>query len=165
MSIKDYNISKSAGIALSKIQGMGLRGPIVGNPRYVIKNAATAISTWIRERVAGEYVHATIDKAINACTANRGDKVYVLPGHTETVSGASGITLDVAGVEIIGVGDGADRPTITFSATASTIVMSGASTSIKNIILVPSINAVVSPIVVSGANCIVDVEVQDARQS
>jgi len=166
MSLKDRNISKSAGIAVSKIQGMGLSGPIVGNPRYVIKDAATAMSTWIRKRVKSEYVHATIDAAINAADAdsgeNRGDKIYVLPGHTETLSTASAITADVDGLEIIGVGHGADTPTLTFSATDATIVISGASVSLKNILLVPSIDSVASPIVVSGTNCTLDVEVRDA---
>ena len=54
------------------------------------------------------------------------------------------------------------RPTFTFSATAATITMTAASCSLENILIVPSIDSVVSPIVVSAANCLVDVEVRDA---
>lgn len=61
----------------------------------------------------------TIDAAVSACTANRNDVVLVAPGHAETVTAAGGIALDVAGVKLVGVGTGTDRPTITFATNAS----------------------------------------------
>jgi len=50
---------------------------------------------------------ATIDAAIGKCTANKGDIVLVAPYHQE-VKAASGdlFTLDVAGVSVIGLGNG-----------------------------------------------------------
>jgi len=57
---------------------------------------------------------ATIDFAVGQCTANQGDVIFVLPGHAETISAAAGIALDVAGITIIGIGDGANTPTVTF---------------------------------------------------
>lgn len=68
---------------------------------------------------------ATIDQAISACTANAGDIIYILPGHTETVT-ATSIAADVAGVTIIGLGNGLKRPTFTFGAAAATITVSAA---------------------------------------
>ena len=106
--------------------------------------------------------YSTIDAAINACTASTNNMIFVAPGHTETVAGASGITFDVAGVSLVGLGTGNNRPVLTFSATASTIVVSAANVSISNIVLTPSINAVVSALVVTGNNCTIDVESQDA---
>ncbi len=47
---------------------------------------------------------ATIDYAVGLCEANKGDIIYVLPGHTEDVVAANGIDLDVAGISVIGVG-------------------------------------------------------------
>lgn len=70
----------------------------------------------------------TVDAAISACTASAGDKIYVLPGHTETVT-ATSIALDVAGVEVIGLGKGLLRPTFTFGAAAATISVSAANCS------------------------------------
>ena len=84
---------------------------------------------------AGTYQRpfATIDYAIGQCTASRGDIIMVMPGHTETVSAAGGITMDVAGVAVIGLGTGALRPTITLdTAATATVTMSAASTTIKN---------------------------------
>jgi hypothetical protein len=68
----------------------------------------------------------------------------------------------VAGISIIGLGEGADRPTFTFSAVDATMTISGASTVLKNILVKPSIDSVVSPIVVSGPDCDIDIEIQDA---
>jgi hypothetical protein len=110
---------------------------------------------------AGAFI--TLAEAIAAATASNGDKIYVAEGHAETVATAGAITFGAKiGTRVIGMGEGAMRPTFTFSATASTITMTAASCSLENILIVPSIDSVVSPIVVSAASCLVDVEVQDA---
>lgn len=57
----------------------------------------------------------TIDFAIGQCTAGQNDTIYVLPGHAETVIAAAGVAVDVAGISIIGVGTGDNRPTVTFT--------------------------------------------------
>lgn len=75
---------------------------------------------------------ASIDYAIGLCTANQGDKIYVLPGHAETISGATSLVADIAGIEIIGLGHGADTPTLTFTAAASTISITAASVKMSN---------------------------------
>jgi hypothetical protein len=56
---------------------------------------------------------ATIDYAVGLCTADKGDVIYVLPGHAEVVSAAAGLDLDVAGISIIGLGNGSLQPTVT----------------------------------------------------
>src|SRR5437763_1962723 len=50
---------------------------------------------------------ATWDYAIGLCTANQGDRIYLMPLHVETIAGAAGVALDVAGIETIGLGYGA----------------------------------------------------------
>src|SRR3990167_10978149 len=62
-----------------------------------------------------QYPFTTIDHAVGKCTANNGDLIIVMPGHTETVTAAAGLDLDVAGITLIGVGNGSDRPTINFT--------------------------------------------------
>lgn len=79
--------------------------------------------------------YATIDHAVNQTVANRGDIILVMPGHAETIVAASGITLDKAGVAVIGLGHGEKRPIITFATdTAASIVVSAANTTLKNFI-------------------------------
>ncbi|MBF0399958.1 MAG: hypothetical protein HQL90_04250 [Magnetococcales bacterium] len=95
---------------------------------------------------------ATIDYAIGRCTANNGDVIFVKPGHAETVSAAAGIDFDVAGVSVIGLGSGSNRPTITMSATTSTIHMDAANCLLSNMLIVPTA-AVVVGIDVDKADC------------
>jgi hypothetical protein len=107
---------------------------------------------------------ATLDEAMDravASTTSYNDIIYVLPNHSETVSTAGMINLDKIGLRVIGLGTGAYRPTFTFSAVDATILMSAASCSFENMILVPSADSIVSGIVVSAADCKVDVEVHD----
>jgi hypothetical protein len=79
---------------------------------------------------------ATIDYAIGQCTANIGDVIYVMPGHAEDITTATGINCDVAGVSIIGLGHGADVPTISFTAAAGSITVGAASVLLQNLKLV-----------------------------
>lgn len=97
---------------------------------------------------------ATIDAAIGKCTAGRGDVIFVMPSHTETVSAAGGITCDVASVAIVGLGSGDDRPTITFTtATAADIEIDAANVTLANLRFVCDIDAAVGPIDVDAAYC------------
>lgn len=84
---------------------------------------------------------ATIDAAINKCTANKGDVIYVLPGHAETIAAAAGIDADVAGISIIGLGSGSLKPTITLgTATTADIDIDAANITFKNLRFVSDIN-------------------------
>jgi hypothetical protein len=104
----------------------------------------------------------TIDYAIGRCTASRGDVIMVKAGHTETISGAAGIAVDVIGVAIVGMGTGTLRPTISFTATTSTLTISAASCTLYNLLLTGDVDAVVSPVVVSASDCaIVNCEYRD----
>lgn len=77
---------------------------------------------------------ATIDYAVGLCTANNGDIIYVMPGHAETVSAAGDLDLDVAGISIIGIGNGADQPTVTLdTANTADIDVDAASITVENI--------------------------------
>ena len=77
---------------------------------------------------------ATIDKAINSAKAGRGDIIAVMPGHAETIADATSLVPDVSGVAIIGLGTGTLRPTLSMSAVASSVIVSGANTTIQNIL-------------------------------
>ncbi len=104
---------------------------------------------------------STLESAMNKSGLSAGDAIILMEGHAETISGAAGAAIDVAGVSVIGLGVGNKRPTFSFSATASTIVMTAASCSLRNIITKATVDSVVSCIVVSAAGCTIDVEHQD----
>ena len=86
----------------------------------------------------------TVDFAIGQCTASRGDIIVVMPGYTETISAAAGWACDVAGVAIIGLGTGTNKPTLTFSATASDINISAANVMISNFRCIGAVNNLVN---------------------
>jgi len=109
---------------------------------------------------------ASLDAAIDLAVASAdsyNDVIHVLPGHAETVSSAGMINLDKIGLQVICHGTGALRPTFTFSLAAATILITAASCSMTNFIMIPSADAIISGIVVSAANCKLDFEVQDAN--
>lgn len=88
----------------------------------------------------------TVDYAIGQCTASNGDIIYVLPGHAETLATATGLVLDVAGVKVIGLGYGANRPTFTFSTTDSIVSITAANCWLENVRLVGNVDNIVTAI-------------------
>lgn len=106
---------------------------------------------------------STVDYAIGRCTANRGDVIFVKPGHAETLAAADGFALDVAGVAVIGLGSGSLTPTFTLSATTSDVNVSAANCTLYNLRWVPSTSDVVRGIQVTAANAtIIGMKVPDA---
>jgi len=89
---------------------------------------------------------STLTYAVNtACLAGRGDIVFVLPGHAETISSAVILTLATAGVAVIGLGSGSSRPTFTFTtATSANIPVTAANMSIQNCLFVANFADVAS---------------------
>jgi hypothetical protein len=78
---------------------------------------------------------STIAYAITQCRANKGDIIIVKPGHAETVSAAAGLVLSVAGIAIVGLGSGSNRPTITLdTANTASITVTANNVSVQNIL-------------------------------
>lgn len=155
-------ITHLSGLEVAGVPTMGMSGipATTGNVFFV-----DSVSGSNGNSGSADFPLATVDFAIGLCTANNGDIVVLCAGHAETVASASAITSDVAGVTIWGLGEGAARPTFTFSATTSTWVISAASTALYNIVGIPSVDNIVSPFVVSGANCTLAIEWQDASSA
>ncbi len=95
---------------------------------------------------------ATIDYAIGRCTASNGDVIMVMEGHSETVSAAGGIASDVAGVTIVGMGVGNQRPVVNMGvATTATITVSAANVSWRNMRILSTFADVVTAFDVTAA--------------
>jgi hypothetical protein len=104
-----------------------------GNIWFVDSNAAGAGDA-AGYGVSPDAPFATIDFAIGQCTANNGDRIYVAPGHAETVSTAAGIDFDVAGVRVIGLGHAGSRPVITMDEDVGTVHMDAAGSWLENML-------------------------------
>jgi len=76
---------------------------------------------------------ATLDYAIGRCTASKGDVIYLMPGHAENIIAADTVDFDVAGVKVVGLGDGALKPTFTATVLAGGMTVAAANVTIENI--------------------------------
>jgi len=98
---------------------------------------------------------ATLDFAVGKCTADRGDIIVLMPNHTETLAAA--VALDVAGIAVIGLGQGTNRPTFTGGVAADLFAVSAANITISNLFFNEKTTAAAtnSTIDIAAANCTV----------
>ena len=113
-----------------------------GNIFYVDSNVTNAGdgSNWANAK-------DTLDKAVALCADNNGDIIYVAQGHAETWTAVDSADLDVIGITVIGIGQGTDRPTFTYTtATAGELVIAAANVKIRNLVFQSGIANVVHAI-------------------
>jgi hypothetical protein len=141
MALKDYIPALKYGnkLALDELTGAGML--TFGNIYYVGSTVTGASDS--NAGTDPRAPKATLDSAINACTANNGDTILLLPGHTEAVTSTS-TNLDVAGVTIIGLGSGSMKPVFTFAATSSRFNVSAANCTLQNVRLTAAVGDVVT---------------------
>lgn len=88
-------------------------------------------------------------------TADKGDVVYLMPGHTETVIAAGTITADIAGVRVVGLGQGNVRPVISFTTiNTASLLVSADDLTLENIIFdMTGVDALANPLHIQAAGC------------
>ena len=84
---------------------------------------------------------STLDAAIGRCTANKGDIILGYPGHVDSIGNAQ-IDADVAGISIIGLGNGPDRPRIDYDHANASLDIGASGVMVKNWTFRPSVTAV-----------------------
>lgn len=110
------------------ILGMPVNAAFAGNVFWVNSTGGADTGKGTRQSP-----FATLDYAIGRCTANNGDIIVLMPNHTETITGASGITFDVAGVTVVGMGTYNQRPRFLMDGgTTVTAVISAADVTVQN---------------------------------
>ena len=152
MSFTNYpNGVTSLGLPLV---GSGSDIPVTITGTYFFVNSSTGSSG--NTGLSPEASVATITQALAKCTDSKGDVIIVAPGYTETIATAGGLTVSKIGVSIIGLGRGSMRPTLTLSATDSTIAVSAADVLIKNILCKGTVAELVTVFNVTAAGCTLD---------
>lgn len=107
-----------------------VRGLIKGRAFYV----DSAVGSNSNDGSSWTSAVATLNYAIGLCTASRGDVIYVAPGHVETITGAAGVAVNVAGISIIGLGNGHLRPKMNMTtAITASFDVSAANVLIQNL--------------------------------
>jgi fructose-specific component phosphotransferase system IIB-like protein len=108
----------------------------------------------------------TADYAVGKCTANKGDIIIAMPGHTETITASNTLTFDVAGVTVMGLGAGNDRPKFTVGTdAAATITVSGASVCWRNLVVVGALDGLNTAVTVTGDDADLDFEYRDTSST
>lgn len=94
--------------------------------------------------------YASIAFAMTRASAN--DVIVAKAGHTETVTSATGLVCNVAGVRVVGLGAGPARPTITIStANTATIAVSAANVGFSNMVFVANFLSIAAAFTLSTA--------------
>jgi hypothetical protein len=104
---------------------------------------------------------ATLDRAMDLCSANTGDIILVKPGHAETITTAAIFVMDKAGVAVVGLGAGSNRPRLTFGTnTTANIPITAANMSIQNFLFVANVLDIASVFTATSTNTPTDFAVQ-----
>lgn len=106
---------------------------------------------------------STLQYALDSCTASRGDIIFVGAGHAETIADATTLTLNKAGVAIVGLGSGSLRPTFTFTAAAANIPVTAQNVSIQNCLFVANFADVASFMTATGTAAPKDLAVDNCE--
>ena len=147
---------------VQEVAGMVI-SPNGGQVNYVGTAAQQAALGQTGEAIASRSF-LTINAALANCVTGRGDYIYVLPGYTESIAAADAwSSLAATAVTVVGLGKGTNRPTITWTASAGTVLMDTANFGIQNMNLymagpLASTTAltVAAPITVSAAGCAIE---------
>jgi hypothetical protein len=113
----------------------------IGRGKQFYVYSVTGADTYTGEDV--DHPLATLDAAVNKCTANRGDIIYVLQNHAENLAAADAVDADIAGITIVGLGSGDDMPTFTYTNAAGEFVIGKANVTIQNLRFVAGVSAVI----------------------
>jgi hypothetical protein len=128
-----------------------------GNVYYV--DSATGADTRVGTSLSTAV--ATIDAAVNLCTANNGDVIYVVQDHNGVIDNGTSdaIDLDVAGITVVGLGytggGYGNRPVLVYDTTTDEMVIDADNVVVYNIDFLAGVSAVTNAIEVKdGAdNC------------
>ena len=129
-----------------------LKAQQFGNDWYVNSNSTATSNSGDGTTPAS--AKTTLAAALALALA--GDRIFIAAGHAETVSTAAWLTWSQSGITVIGLGIGSNRPTFTFSATASQIIISGSNNILSNIRVTSSIDEMVLMFSVTGSNVTLD---------
>lgn len=106
--------------------------------------------------------YATVALALARCTADNGDIIVCKAKHAETFSAAAALELNKAGVALIGLGAGTERPTFTFdTSTAASLLISAASVTVEGCLFLTALDQLLHPIDITGSDCSLDIEYRD----
>lgn len=144
-----------------------------GGVNTIVSEALTSGNIWWVNSATGtnsagygvnpDFPFASVDYAVSRVTNANYDRIYVMPGHTETLTAAGtslgnggvfiGSTLS-NGISIIGMGNGRARPVFNYTtASAASMNITAANVTIQNCVFTPNgFSAITAAVNVTGAD-------------
>ena len=115
--------------------GNPIEGARLHKPRYVHAGNGQSGVTGYSINTPISTLQAAIDLADGASEDDEDSLIVIMPGHAETITGAGGITCDVSGMHIIGMGHYNDRPAFLMDgATTVTGLITAADVYLENLV-------------------------------
>lgn len=129
--------------ALVRLAALGIQNLAEAQVLFVDANATNALDA--DDGIHGLTVQnplATVDYAIGLCTASEQSVILVMPGHYEDYGDGEGFDVDVAGVKIVGIGEGSLRPRFDFNHANAICAVGANDVVLKNLVFRPSVTIV-----------------------
>lgn len=158
MTISNYPQGFAEGVT---IRGLPIFQTHTGNVFWVSNNVNLANRDVVGGADGGDgsfrRPFATLQRAINLCTAGTGDVIVIKPGHAETISSAAIVVLNKAGIAVVGMGTGTSRPTFTFTTAATAnIPVTAANITLVNLLFIANFADIASFFTATGTSTPVD---------
>lgn len=161
---ENYSAASAGNYELERVLnylGANLQSPLhsFGNTYIVVPSDHAMYVDFVRRfnrkySDSSEMIQTTISLAYTAAVASRFDKIYVVPGYTETVTAVK--TLSKIGVSLIGLGEGLARPSITGNGTIDVFSLTGANQLLENFAFpAPGTDDQTADINVAAAGCVI----------
>lgn len=145
--MKTYDLIRRYGWEAMPVLANVGKPMVAGNVYFVDSGATNATDANDGEHGnSWEMPFATLDYAVGKCTANQGDVILVQQGHAEDLTATNVIDVDVAGVTILGMGIGEDRPTFTYDHADALFTIGASNVTIKGLRFMPSVTIVTNAI-------------------
>lgn len=95
--------------------------------------------------------YSTLAYALTQCEANKNDVIFLMPGHSEEIVSAAEVDVNVAGVSIIGLGNGENIPKYEFTTdVAASIKISADNVAMQNVRGVSKLASLTNPFHITG---------------
>lgn len=140
MSISKHNLyGERFGIAQNErlliVDGIPMNEgfPVLGEGKYIYVSSVTGDDALSGESPATAV--ATLDAAVALCTASKGYIIVAMQNHAENLTAADAVDIDIAGVAVVGLGTGTDRPTFTMTNVAGEITIGAANVTLQNLVI------------------------------
>lgn len=136
--------STSAASEMENLLGLGFGGKVY----YV--SSASGVGSNNADGLTWSTPFATLAYALTKVVASKGEVIVLMPGHAETITASA---FSVAGIRVVGIGTGTNRPTLTATTAATDLInVTAANVYMENIRLVGAASGCTALLDIAGAN-------------